>query len=174
MLEPHSVDQILRVLEFFRQNKRLGFDTGSACSRAIQQVAKESNVRYQTIGDGCRRRLGLVDMSEFHRLIEDWLRGNARPLAVVLKQNSAKSVGPRIDAFFADQPRATKRADDVTPGLRTGPVKVVDSNPVRITLSDTDSRMLRVLAQIEDRQPDMLGVELLSAGVRERLRAAIA
>jgi len=173
MLESHSVEQVLRVLEFLRQNKRLGFDTSVACSRAIQQVAKQSNVRYQTIGDGCRRRLGLTDMSAFHRLAEDWLRGDVAPLATVLKQKSAKSARPLIDAFFASPSPATKTANEVRSSMRRSPETLRVSMPVRITLSADDSRMLRVLAQLEDREPDVLGVELISASVRERLRAAL-
>lgn len=173
MLEPNSVGQILRVLELLRQNKRLGFETSNACSRAIQQVAKESDVRYQTIGDGCRRRLGLVDMSEFHRLAEDWLRGNSAPLITVLKTNSDRSAASRIEAFFTRSGRTGNGDQKAAAVPRSAPSQSSGPSPVIITLEDADARMLRVLAQLEDREPDAVGVELLRAGMRDRLRAAL-
>jgi hypothetical protein len=171
MLEPHSVDQVLRVLELTRQNKRLGFGTAEGCSRAIRQVAKESNVRYQTIGDGCRRRLGLTDMSEFHRLLEDWLRGDGSRLASTIKKNSSRVAHSRIDRFFDGSSSATAANGSVmsTPATARG----ANSKPLRITLNDVDARMLRVLAQLEDREPERLAVELLTGVTRDRLRAAL-
>jgi hypothetical protein len=170
MLELSSVDQILRVLELLRQNRRLGFDIAAACSRAIQQVAKEANVRYQTIGDGCRRRLGLVDMSAFHRLVDEWLRGNPAQLIKVLKQNSTPAAASRISQFFQES-QATFPSARVA---STAPSPVKNSHPVRITIEDGDARMLRVLAQLEGREPDAVAADLLRESVRDRLRAALA
>lgn len=173
MLENKSVGQVLRVLELLRQNKRLGFDTSVACSRAIQQVAKESSVRYQTIGDGCRRRLDLADISKFHRLADDWLDGNHAPLVAVLKRNSARSAASQIDAFFADAPKATGRREGVVTPVVADPAKAGNAKPVRITIEDADARMLLVLAQLEGREPNSIALELIRAGVRDRLRATL-
>jgi hypothetical protein len=172
MLEPRSTDQILRVLALLRQNKRLGFHTKSAASRAIQQVADESNVRYQTIGDGCRRRLGLPDMAAFHRLVDEWLDGDGSALAKVLRQNSSNVGWHQIDTFFAEATAASS-------GRTSSNGKVQRRKPtpaegtVQVTLLDSESRMLRVLAQLENRDPEALGAEVLIAGVRQRLRAAL-
>jgi hypothetical protein len=174
MLEPNSVDQILRVLELLRQNKRLGFDTATACSRAIQQVAKEASVRYQTIGDGCRRRLGLVDMSEFHRLSEEWLNGNPLPLVTVLKKSSTPGSASRIKEFFGEA-QGLPNLDSTSimaPGTRV-PRETV-SKPVRIIVENGDARMLLVLAQLEGVEPTAIAVDLLRTGMKDRLRAALA
>lgn len=172
MLELNSVDQILRVLDLVRQNRRLGFDTAAACSRAIQQVAKEANVRYQTIGDGCRRRLGLVDMSEFHRLADDWLGGNHAQLAAVLKRNSTPAATSRISAFFGTNDSASK-VNDRSVSMAGSVANESNANPVKITVEDADARMLRVLAQLEGREPAVIAMDLLRAGMRDRLRAAL-
>lgn len=175
MLEPASVDQILRVLDLTQQNRRLGFDIAAACSRAIQQVAKESDVRYQTVGDGCRRRLGLVDMSAFHRLVEDWLRGNPAQLIAVLKRHATPAAAPRISSFFAASMNSSKLGEKPVSNRVTGKsAKEVPLNPVNVTVEDADARMLRVLAQLEGREPTVLALDLLRVAVRDRLRATLA
>lgn len=173
MLELASVEQILRVLELIRQNNRLGFDISAATSRAIQQVAKESNVRYQTIGDGCRRRLGLTDMSEFHQLVEEWLHGNHTLLATVLKKNSTSGAAPRISAFFNEGKATTRSPEDSRPIRRVGAVTEAQSDALKVVIEDADARMLRVLSQLEDRDPAVVALELLREGMRDRLRAAL-
>lgn len=175
MLEPNSVDQVLRVLDLARQNRRLGFDTAAACSRAIQYVAKEANVRYQTIGDGCRRLLGLTDMSEFHRLIEDWLAGNPAKLVAVLKKSAVPAASARIGAFFATGTSSSQISDGRVPSSRIGTSgREVPSKPVNVTVDDADARMLRVLAQLEGREPAVLALDLLRVGMRDRFRATLA
>jgi hypothetical protein len=170
MLEPRSVDQVLRVLELVRQQRRLGLNTRSACSRAIQEVADENDVRYQTIGDGCRRRLGLTDITKFHQLVDGWLQGNAEPLARVIRQSSSQSAWSRIDAFFSDSSMAGKNGEKHSSNAAT---TSAHSKAIQITLDDTELRRLHALAQLEARDPTDLAVELLSAGVRARLRAAL-
>ena len=173
MLEPNSVDQVLRVLDLFRQNKRLGFDTVAACSRAIQQVAKEAGVRYQTIGDGCRRRLGLVDMTEFHRLAEEWLSGDDTRLVAVLKRNSSPAAASKIGAFFNAARGATKVAGASPLPAKTRVETRPIHSPVNLTVDDADARMLRVVAQLEGRDPAVVALDLLRVGMRDRLRAAL-
>lgn len=168
MLEPHTVDQILRVLELFRQNKRLGFSTGSACSRAIKQVAEEHNVAYQTIGDGCRRRLGLIDIGVFHGMAEAWLNGDADALVKVLKRNSTKSSEPRIDAFFATPPEAKSSAHKSGNGAKQ------PTATLHLHMSDPDLKMLRALAQLQDQTVADCARDLLSSSARDRLRSALA
>ena len=175
MLEINSVNQILRVLDLARQNRRLGFVTSVACSRAIQQVAKEGNLRYQTIGDGCRRRLQLVDMSEFHRLVDEWLSGNHARLAAVLKRNSTPGAAPRIGAFFGTGQSAAKLVGKSVAAAGSGSGAEDDSpNPVKITIENADARMLHVLAQLEARDPAVIAVELVRMGMKDRLRAVLA
>jgi len=170
MLESHSVGQVLRVLELLRRHHRLGLNTRSACSRAIQEVADENAVRYQTIGDGCRRRLGLTDITKFHELVDGWLEGNAEPLARAIRQSSTQSAWPRIDAFFSDSSMVRKNGEQHPSNAAITPA---NSKAIRITLDDTELRRLHALAQLEAKDPTDLAVELLSAGVRARLRAAL-
>lgn len=173
MLEPNSVDQILRVLDLLRQNRRLGFDTPAACSRAIQQVAKEAGVRYQTIGDGCRRRLGLVDMSEFHRLADEWLKGDGNRLAAVIRRSAASSAASRVASFFATGGAAVKAVDAPVGASASRGGAVGIQSPIKLTVEDADARMLRVVAQLEGREPALVAVDLLRIGMRDRLRAAL-
>ena len=166
MLEPHSVDQLLRVLELARQNTRLGFATPVACSRAIHQVSRDEGVTYQTIGDGCRRRLGLKDMSEFHRLVEEWLAGDPAKLTAVLRRNASAGSAQTINTFFSTtaKPEPTR---DTASGSH-------DLTPLPVSLGGGDVRLLNALSQLVGRDVQTLATELLHAAIRDRFRAALA
>lgn len=167
MLKPTSVEQVLRVLELFRQNKRLGFGTAPACSRAIQQTAREHGVRYQTIGDGCRRRLGLTDMSVFHQLAEAWFVGDSKPLAAVLKSNSLRPSYARIDEFFSEKSSSAG-------AFNRSSTRDEEFTTIQVTMPDQDVKKLRVLAALEEKEVTVLASELLRFTTLDRLRAALA
>jgi hypothetical protein len=165
VLEPQSVDQILAVLEQIRQNRRLGFGVESSTSRAIHEVASQYGIRYQTIGDGCRRRLGLQDISGFHRLVTDWLDGNATPLKSIIKRNASAQAVARIDSFFSESGGSRKTPEAIEQA------RIARAKPLELTIPGPDARMLRVLAEVEGSDESLLALELLNGAVRDRFRA---
>jgi len=95
--------QILPLLRFFRSRYRKGQPVHKAYRDAVREVAENTAVTYQTIGDACRRRLGLKKIDELYGLLERWVGGDAMPLATKLKIASAPPVHAAIDAFFAGE-----------------------------------------------------------------------
>ena len=101
MLQLDSVHQLLQVLELTRRSYRRGIPLGRAYQDAIRDVSSRHHVRYQTIGDLCRRRLGLGDMNEFVSLLTSWLAGNPTPLKQRVTQHSESTTRGLVDNYFS-------------------------------------------------------------------------
>ena len=101
-LTHRSVQQLLQVLHHTARIYRQGTPLPTAYQEAIRDVSNRHKVTYQTIGDLCRRRLGLRDISQFVHLLETWLGGNPDSLRGQVKRQSAPSAHSEIDRFFAD------------------------------------------------------------------------
>ena len=100
MLKSESVTQLLQVLELTRRSVGRGIPLERAYQDGIRDIANRHSVAYQTIGDLCRRRLGLEDISAFVALLEQWVRNSAEPLRRVIVKNSEPSAKRNIDAYF--------------------------------------------------------------------------
>jgi hypothetical protein len=100
MLEMKSVEQIVAVLKRFHARQQAGDPIDKAYQQAIEEVSRQYRVAYQTIGDLCRRRLGLQAIHEFYDLLEKWTLGDPRPLAELLRRHTGVEGRQQIDAFF--------------------------------------------------------------------------
>ena len=112
MLASKSIEQILAVLTRFRARSR-GEGVIKAYQRAVDEVRKDYDVAYQTIGDLCRRRLGLRDINQFHDLLEKWVAGNAEPLMSVLIGSTEGQNHDRIRNYFQPENGGNVRFHDV-------------------------------------------------------------
>jgi len=75
-LRSESIKQILCVLDNFWHQNRNGQSIQYAYREAVNFTAKKYLVRYQTIGDLCRRRLGLTTIYDFHAYLKQWVDGD--------------------------------------------------------------------------------------------------
>lgn len=103
MLEVGSVHQLLQVLELTRRAKLRGLPLRRAYQDAIHEVSSRHQVRYQTIGDLCRRRLGLADMDGFVALLTQWLAGDRAPLQQRILQHSESAARAMVDDYFSGE-----------------------------------------------------------------------
>ena len=102
MLRQESVRQLLEVLELTRLARSRGVPLEQAYQDAIRDVSNRYKVRYQTIGDLCRRRLGLRDIDQFVELLRRWLGvGDGGPLKRAIRQNADHEAHRLIEAYFA-------------------------------------------------------------------------
>jgi hypothetical protein len=111
MLQAQSVNQLLQVLESTRRKHGHGNSLPAAYQEAIHDVSSRHHVRYQTIGDLCRRRLALSDIAEFVNLLDRWLRGDPGPLKSRILQHSVSAARSSIEHFFDEgQPASPFRS----------------------------------------------------------------
>lgn len=164
-----TLQQILDVLKYTRYNYNSGTELTSSYQDAISRVADESGVTYQTIGDGCRRRLKLDSIGEFSELIRKWLNGDPNPMMEVLKSQTHRRLHPNIDAFFNDNNgdiNHSDMAEKITP----------EKEPtVEFTfkLQESDHRYLKALCEIEDIDELELIETIISDGIKNRMKKVV-
>jgi len=116
---------------------------------AIRQIAKAYNVRYQTIGDGCRRRLGLQDISEFRKLVKGWIDGDGKDLIDVLKKHSYQQGHTFIDDFFRNYPKEIR--ENIPRPVKTFNLEESRATVFSFRLPNEEAKNLRALAALEEK-----------------------
>jgi hypothetical protein len=71
-----------------------------AYQQSVKEVAHNYAISYQTIADGCRRRLHLKDANQFLELLTEWLSGNPDRLRDLLIEHSGETERYKIGNFF--------------------------------------------------------------------------
>jgi len=165
MMTPHTVEQLLKVFRRFRDNHASGMPLHRSYHEAVRFVAEAYSVTYQTIGDGCRRRLQLNEINELYELLALWVKGDSRGLVRQMKENSDPSAHAEIDQFFLSGPSAPPEKQKVSARSAT------PSEPETISfrLPARDARMLRALAELEGVSVAELTARTVSAAVRDRM-----
>ena len=120
-------------------------------------------VAYQTIGDACRRRLGLTHINELYEMLSAWLRGESRALVSQLKKHSDPVSHADIEKFFSTTKPATTFKPSSSSDVSTKEETVV----VPLRLQARDARLLRALAELEGEWAIAL---MVSNAVRDRLK----
>lgn len=100
MLTEKTLDQILGVLDLTAKYKATGLPTSKAYQKAVKDIAHKYSVRYQTIADGCRRRLNLDNVNEFMKLLNEWLGGQPERLKELLINNIKEFDEYKVENFF--------------------------------------------------------------------------
>jgi len=100
MLTEKTIDQILGVLDLTTKNYELGLPVPKAYQKSVKDIAKRYSIRYQTIADGCRRRLGLDNINQFIDLLKEWLGGQPHRLRDLISKNAGDFEQSKIKIFF--------------------------------------------------------------------------
>jgi hypothetical protein len=167
MLKRNSTEQIVEVLQKTREDYNSGESVRKAYQNAVNHVATKYDVRYQTIADGCRRRLYLSNVDEFINLISEWLgSGNPEALSNILKKHSEKAAHRLIDDFFNQRQSATHDNRPIAPG--SGLEQHSEIMTVRI--STEKAKKLRALAEIEGVPSQEMLIKLINTSIEEQLR----
>ncbi len=166
MMTRKTVIQLLQVFEEFRNSYLSGVPLHKSYQDAVRKVASHYSVTYQTIGDGCRRRLKLDEISQLYGLLENWMQGDSKGLCSQLTENSDPNAHPEIESFFS-------KAGSYLGSTSTEPVASITEQkgePFTFRLSDTDARMLRALAEIEGSSPSQLVADIVQEAVQKKMK----
>ena len=145
-MRERTAEQILKVLRLFRANFARGCSVSHAYQRAVNETSKSYSVTYQTIGDACRRRLGLARIDDFYDLLERWTHGDSKPLMDRLLKYSDAQLRNRIREFFL--------AKEV-PSIETSEAKLESRHEtVSFRLGRDAAKRLLVLAGLEGITPE--------------------
>lgn len=166
MLKGQSVDQLLLVFRKFRERHARGEPLHNSYREAVREVAERYSVTYQTIGDGCRRRLQLNNIDELYALLEQWVEGNPEPLAKQLKRASDHSAHDNIMRFFESSTSSAK----VTPRQVASATSKGKFDTFSFSLSERNARMLRALAEISGVSTREMVNQLVGAALAEKMK----
>ena len=92
--------QILPLLSGIRARIEGGATVQDACRKATHDLSKAVRRTYQTLEDGCRRRLDLDDIRDFHDLVESWIHDGSPDLKERLTRHAEAAAHAAIDVFF--------------------------------------------------------------------------
>ncbi len=126
---------------------------------AVGRVTREWGVDWNTVNDGCQRRLGLSSISDFDRLVEKWLNAGDTALISLLEQHA----GP-VDRQ-GDLREIARLRGEVPPAATTAPPP--DTLPTS-TRAPARHRPSIVDTHIPDYQTLMLPLLRLAGDRREQ------
>lgn len=164
-MTPQTVQQLLHVFRSFRDNHKSGMPLHRAYQQGVRTVADAHDITYQTVGDGCRRRLGLTDISQLYELLAAWVNGDPCGLVRQLKENSDPLAHAEIEQFFSGgdgAPVEIRKASPKSPSTH-------ETEVFQFRLPARVARMLKALAELEGvSAPDLIS-NTISAAVRDRM-----
>lgn len=145
-LQSNTIGQLLGVLTNFKQNYAYLKNLNDAYQKAIQQVANKHKVTYQTIGDLCRRRLGLRDITEFQNLLKAWVSGDDKPLIEVIIKCCYVSDHKQIEEFFSKNVITSYSQNEINQKELTSK-KYIE---LMLSLDSALYNKIQILAQLEN------------------------
>ena len=166
MITVRTIHQLLQVFRVFRENYLGGMPLHRSYHQAVRSVAQSHSVTYQTIGDGCRRRLRLNDINDLFELLSAWMKGDPQALKRQLNQNSESAAHPDIDRFFAESSSPAL----VRQKISSQGSSVNGFETVSFRLPERDARRLRALAELEGLSVSEIIARVVSTAVRDRMK----
>jgi hypothetical protein len=158
MLTEKTLDQLIGVLELTEKNYRTGLPVSKAYQKAVKDIASRYSVRYQTIADGCSRRLNLDTVEVFIGLLSQWLSGNGNQLKALLIKNISELDEYKVENFFDHNRPSTQPTTTSTTQSPPTSRKVEETTDV-ITLKISRNLVgqLRALSEAENKNiPDFI------------------
>lgn len=148
MLTASTIEQILKVIQKTREFYGGGEPIERAYNLACNIVRKQENVAYETIADGCVRRLGFVGYGatgQFHKVLREWLHNNSGELRNLLLTKADKGASQLVIAFF----EGTDECSTVQPTevFETGTMELSFKLPINV------GKKLRVIAEAKGQSP---------------------
>jgi hypothetical protein len=111
MLTHKTLKIIFAVLLHVRKNYVGGLSLIKAYRMAVREVASENQIFYQTVADGCCRRIKL-DRDGFLDLVRDWLGGKPERLNDHIKSFVNEKDRLLVDDYFNEIVKPGRQVDD--------------------------------------------------------------
>lgn len=166
MLRQSTLRQLLEVFRIFWASYGKELSLRRSYQEAVRRVAKDLGVTYQTIGDGCRRRLKLRDIGELYALLEKWTQGDAGGITALLKRNTDSNDHAEIENFFRNPLRTS-----VHPHTNVNAhQEEIKSEVFSIRFPEKEARMLRAIAEIEGISVSEMLAPLISNSLRQKIK----
>ncbi len=137
-----TLDQILEVIRKSKTNYLSGSPIHTSVQMGIYNVSKSYNVTYQTIEDGCRRRLGLKTIDDFRRMLSEYFNGNPNNLQSILLEHTYTNLHNQINEYFKGNVTSLKKTGDK---IQYQPLPEQTTEVFSFRLDEETSKKLRLL-----------------------------
>jgi hypothetical protein len=165
-MRQETLEQILKVISLAEQSYSIGDGIDRSYQYGVNQVSKEYGIAYQTIGDACRRRLGLDHVGEFKTMLKACLEGDPTQLRDALMRKTSRFYHDKINDFFSKL-----RDGRVTTAINAKKPDTFVTYTVQLRKSDSD--VLKALAQLLSGKPEEVLVDVAVAAIKDRMKKAV-
>jgi hypothetical protein len=165
-MRQETLEQILKVISFAAQRYSIGDGIDRSYQYGVNQVSQEYKIAYQTIGDACRRRLGLDHVGEFKTMLKACLEGDPTQLRDVLMRKTSQFYHDKINDFFLK----LRDGGAATEIKATKPDTLV---PYTVQLKKSDSDILKALAHLLNGEPEEVLADVAVEAIKDRMKKAV-
>jgi len=165
-MRQETLEQILKVISLAEQRYRIGDGIDRSYQYGVSRVSQEYGIAYQTIGDACRRRLGLEHVGEFKTMLRACFEGDPSQLRDVLMNKNSRFYHDKINEFFSKL-----KNGGVTPEIKTEKPDTFVTYTVQLRKSDSD--VLKALAQLLSVEPEEVLVDVAVEAIKDRMKKAV-
>lgn len=165
-MRQETLEQILKVISLAAQRYSIGDRVDRSYQYGVNRVSQEYGIAYQTIGDACRRRLGLDHVGEFKTMLKASFEGDPSQLRDVLIRKTSRFYHDRINDFFSK----------LSNGRATTEIKAKKPDTFvtyTVQLRKGDSDVLRALAQLLSGKPEKVLVDVAVEAIKDRMKKAV-
>ena len=162
-MRQETLEQILKVISVAAQRYRLGDGIDHSYQYGVSRVSQEYEIAYQTIGDACRRRLGLDHVGEFKTMLKASFEGDTNKLRDVLFSKTSRFYHDRINDFFSKLTNGGAITEAV-------PKKLDTFVTYNVQLQKGDSDVLMALAHLLGSQPEEVLVKVAVEAIKDRMK----
>ena len=141
-LTSKSLDQILEVIKKSKTNYFNGSPLHTSIQTGIEYVRKSYNLKYQTIEDGCRRRLGLKTIDDFRRMLSEYFNGNPTNIKSILREHTHIDLHNKINEYFKGNVTSLEKSSDK---IKNQPLPEQTTEVFSFRLDEETSKKLRLL-----------------------------
>lgn len=165
-MRQETLEQILKVISLAEQRYSIGNGIDRSYQYGVSRVAQEYGIAYQTIGDACRRRLGLDHVGEFKTMLKACFEGDSSKLRDVLMGRSSRFHHDKITDFFSK----LESVGTTTEIKAEKPDKFVTYT---VQLRKSDSDVLKALSQLLNSEPEEVLVDVAVETIKDRMKKAV-
>lgn len=165
-MRQETLEQILKVISLAAQRYSIGDGIDRSYQYGVNRVSQEYGIAYQTIGDACRRRLGLNHVGEFKTMLKACLEGDPSQLRDVLMRNISRFYHDKINDFFPK----LKNGETTTEIKAEKPDTFVTYT---VQLRKNDSDVLKALAQLLGGEPEVVLVDVAVEVIKDRMKKVV-
>lgn len=155
MLTHKTLKIIFAVLLHLRKNYVGGLPLTKAYRMAVREVASENQIFYQTVADGCCRRIQL-NRDGFLDLVRDWLGDDPKRLMDHIKRYVHQKDHQLVDDYFKELAKPARMVGDERHASIDGVESVYKSTPAGPSTEIMSFRISRKIAQQIKLMADMV------------------